>query len=61
MKRGKIGRVESGLAMRTDELDEARVAAATLERVRTGREKVYTASEAKAELDVHGEVRRDDR
>jgi RHH-type rel operon transcriptional repressor/antitoxin RelB len=33
-----------------DELEEAYLAAATLERVRTGREKVYTASEVRTKL-----------
>lgn len=33
-----------------DELEEAYLAAATLERVRTGREKVYTAGEVRTEL-----------
>ena len=33
-----------------DELEEAYLAAATLERVRAGREKVYTASEVRTEL-----------
>ena len=33
-----------------DELEEAYLAAATLERVRTGREKVYTAGEVRTKL-----------
>ena len=33
-----------------DELEEAYLAAATLERVRSGREKVYTAAQVRAEL-----------
>ena len=33
-----------------DELEEAYLAAATLERVRTGREKVYTAGEVRTQL-----------
>ena len=33
-----------------DELEEAYLAAATLERVRTGREKVYAAGEVRTEL-----------
>ena len=35
-----------------DELEEAYLAAATLERVRSGREKIYTAEQVRAELGV---------
>ncbi|MCL5798799.1 MAG: ribbon-helix-helix protein, CopG family [Gammaproteobacteria bacterium] len=36
-----------------DELEEAYLAAATLERVRSGREKIYTAEQVRAELGVN--------
>jgi RHH-type rel operon transcriptional repressor/antitoxin RelB len=40
-----------------DDLEEAYLAAATLERVRTGREKVYTAGEVRTELGLDESAR----